>query len=728
MTVQGKVERDYNREARKAVQRADQEDGPAQPTFCVSGSYRKSQDARAAKIDGGWAIEGLVPATQTAVWFGESGIGKTMIELWKALCIAARGPNAPSHWCGQPILKRGIVIIYSGEDTLEEGRERLRDMAEGLMGLRGDELQDTIERVVFINPAYLDDDEFTGFDPVLFEKGRNGKWRPSGNAEGILASIEQINSEATQADEKVVGIIIDSATSVAGFDAMEGEAVSRFFFWATRICNRYGIFALVLGHIAQKAKIDPYAPEHRARYRLRGVVVWVTAPRLVVEVRVPLGLNATKKAWSESMEAIGRGIITKPEQALTVAVVKANGKDACRRKLWLRWSRDHVFTDVTNALNGVARSKEQFDDFQKQAKIEKAAASGQTQAEHIDRNDASEAVLAMCQHLAAGGKPFTITALHQLRKKADWIKEHPVLSSDDDKGGMKPKDGGIDNNDARPGSVKWHVDKLIATGELIKVKGGFALAGAEAEVEQDQADVAEIDRAAAIGAVLAIARHMVEHEREVRLDEKAIQDRALSTKWREEHQALALSVDQGGLSRNRIVRGAPARLSYHWALDELVAMGMLVRAIEGHYVLPSGAKGHVLEPTESTEPVIETDMVVDRAVAADAILAIVERKAAGDAKDATDGAPPSPGYTAAEIERNALSTLWRKTLPILGKAVEDGGIARNRRTKTGEPVNWSTEWFLDELARQERLERTTDGTYRPLQSVPSNNRVERVSA
>lgn len=274
---------------------------------------------------------------------------------------------------------------------------------------------------------------------------------------------------------------------------MEGEAVSRSFFWINRLCAEHDLFWVILGHIAQEAKLDPEKPEFRARYRLRGVVVWVTAPRLVVEVRVPSALRKSGengKGWTECMEAFERGIATKAEDLLTVIVVKANVKDYCRRKIWLGWSDKTILADATDTMAGVARSKVQYDEMRKREKIDMVA--GGHVAPEQDFGDAAQAILAIVRSLhALTGKPVTRTAIEAERKRwakdQEMIEKHAILAA-------KPADGGIAANQADPSSSTKLAEGLVRSSELAEVKGGMipfeAFDGVEATEEAAQESLA----------------------------------------------------------------------------------------------------------------------------------------------------------------------------------------------------------------------------------------------
>lgn len=699
--MENAVDRGMREATSKMPNRAERR-ARAMPNMILGRGYGTKQNELIKSVKRGYAIEGLVPRGASTVWFGESAIGKTMVALWKALSIAAVGPNRPTHWCGQPIRRRGIVIFYSGEDSLMEGRDRLREIASLLIGLKGDELEDTVNRVFFVNPSDLDEDDFSGEDASLFEK-ENGRWYASGNAEGIRASIQRINEEATRPEDRVAGVIQDSATSVSGFDAMEGEAVSRYFFWVNSICRQNDLFWLVLGHIAQEAKVDPHAPEYRARYRLRGVVVWITAPRLVIEVRVPFGAHNSKPGWNECLEAMQRQVATKPEHLLTVTVVKANVKDACKRKIWLRWSDESILRDVTEDMTGVARSKAQYDEMRKREKIDAAAAGHAPPAE--DFSALSEVVLAMINSLYAEknkavSKSAAIALQVKWRKDDEQIKEHPVLA----KAGT---DGGFQSNQGDPRSVTSMFTALEKAGEIVKVTGGYMPAKDVVLVVNDEQELE--DQSALLGAILAIAKSMAANEPSEQITDRSIEARARATSWANNFEVLRTIVPKKGQGGE-------------W-LDKLVQSEHLVREVAGHYTVV-GVKPAIPDveaPVVIETPAPDLEPVFTAVLAAVAALEKINESEDEDAHNA---------IVASNVLKKVMSTDFRKEHPVIDDALEDGRLVRTM-TVSKKVTAGSAEWYLYELTKvgRAKLVRLADGAYAlPSKSAVANDVEERTVA
>lgn len=235
-----------------------------------------------------WAVEGLLPATGAAVLFGTGSTGKTQLLLWLAANIAARGEKKPKKWLGAKVKAVGKVLVLSAEDLREHLFKRIGDIAWWMgeeMGWSDEEVEDVCARIHVIPFLSLDKNEFSGLNPSLFERSVGGHWCPTRSLKGIEDFLDEANAEADARgcpEDRFVGVILDSAVSMAGFELSQSEATTNFLFHLNRMSRRQGMFWAIIGHTPKDAgkKTDDPAVE-----RLRGSAMWSTTPRTVIELR-----------------------------------------------------------------------------------------------------------------------------------------------------------------------------------------------------------------------------------------------------------------------------------------------------------------------------------------------------------------------------------------------------------------------------------------------------------
>lgn len=235
-----------------------------------------------------WAVQGLLPATGGSVLFGTGSTGKTQLLLWLAAHIAARGEKRPTSWLGAELGPTGKLLVLSAEDLREHLFQRIGDIAWRMgeeFGWTDDQVEDVCDRIHVMPFLSMGMTEFTDLNPSLFERLPDREWGPT----KCLNSIEQFLDEANAAadgdgrpEDRFVGVILDSAVSMAGFEMSQSEATTNFLFHINRMSRRQNMFWAIIGHTPKDAgkKLDDSAVE-----RLRGSAMWSTTPRAVIELR-----------------------------------------------------------------------------------------------------------------------------------------------------------------------------------------------------------------------------------------------------------------------------------------------------------------------------------------------------------------------------------------------------------------------------------------------------------
>ena len=321
------------------------------PDRAIAGTYRASR----IRLPGGedYVIDGMLPNTGASVWFGEGSVGKTQLLLWLAAHLAARGPDAPTHWLGREIRRRGQILVVSVEDLAEHLALRIDTILNGMKAERpGLDIEAIRERIHLLAYLSLDDDEFSGSDPSLYRRRADGKWKPSSTLKRIEDFIADWN--AANPEDPIIGVILDSAVSISGFDLANTEATTSFLFRLNRESRRNGVFWAIIGHVVKTTRRDALDPETGAVSRLRGSAMWSTTPRTVVEVRFPM--------HEEDADAL-KSLVPSPghREILYVTVVKANSRGADFGRRVLRRTEER-YDDVTESFLVAAGSGSGPDD------------------------------------------------------------------------------------------------------------------------------------------------------------------------------------------------------------------------------------------------------------------------------------------------------------------------------------------------------------------------------
>ena len=313
-------------------------------TRALNGAYRAGEAAhRAYPMD--YAIEGLMPATGATIWFGAGSTGKTQLLLWLAAHIAATGSRAPQHWLDAAINIRGQILVLTAEDLREHLMQRIGSIAKHMIAESGGdpkEAVDLCERIHVMAFLSMTPAEFSEPNPCLFERAE-GTWRPTKVLEEVEKFLDLWNERMAaegRPEDRFVGVILDSAVSMAGFELTDSGATTNFLFHLNRMSRRQNLFWAVIGHTPKDAakKADDEAIE-----RLRGSAMWSTTPRTVIEVRL-----AGPSEDLETVRAACPGLDDR--DVVIVEVAKANSEGADRRPRALMRRRDGAYEDITRTF------------------------------------------------------------------------------------------------------------------------------------------------------------------------------------------------------------------------------------------------------------------------------------------------------------------------------------------------------------------------------------------
>lgn len=286
-----------------------------------------------------WVIDGLLPRTGASMWFGTGGVGKTQLLMWLAAHLASDAATGPSAWLGAPIHRRGQILVLSSEDYREQLMGRLASI---LRTMVGDAKQaDAICRRIHLLPFLsLGLDEFEDAAPRLFHM-RGSAWEPSATMKEIETFIDRWNGDHEPADH-IIGVILDSAVSMAGFELTNTEATTAFLFRLNRYAREQDVFWAIIGHQPKSTTVNSANPGANAVARLRGSAMWSTTPRTVVEVRTPTGDE-------QDVMRAARPDLARAD-AVVVTVIKANSQGADLKPRLLARVRDGAFEPIAGEL------------------------------------------------------------------------------------------------------------------------------------------------------------------------------------------------------------------------------------------------------------------------------------------------------------------------------------------------------------------------------------------
>jgi RecA-family ATPase len=416
-------------------------------------------------------IDGWLAQRGTAVWYGAGSTGKTQLLLWMAAMIASRPQHRPKPtWLGGQVNGTGHVLILTAEDARPQIVGRLRDIVQNTMHQDAAAAHETCSRLHVMPFLSMTEDEFKHPNASLLRYGNDQVWRPSEVMKEVRHYITAWNERHEDPEDHIVGVVMDSATSMAGFDSMEGDATTNFFFYLGRLCETLGIFFTIIGHVPKAAFVPRKDPEGTAASRLRGVAMWTTAPRMAVEVRLLQLWRERGREIPEQPDLRALYPDVKREDFLVVYAAKANLLDVCREPRYLIRNARGAFEEVNPPVAAPADAAldsepELLETRPKRAKPRAAKAapkrSSRAEPDYAPGTDLVMRVLRITypdlkdgQLVAADRVMATIKALDEEEPLA---ARHLVSSAS---GGGK--------TGARPGSIAWHFQKLEEQGVLTK--------------------------------------------------------------------------------------------------------------------------------------------------------------------------------------------------------------------------------------------------------------------
>lgn len=430
-------------------------------------------------------IEGWLARQGTAVWFGAGSTGKTQLLLWMAAMIASRPENRAPTWLGGKINGTGHVLILTAEDARTQIVGRLRDIAQNTMHQSDELARDTCSRLHVMPFISMTEDEFKHPNASLLRFAEDRVWRASEVMKEVRHYITAWNARHDDPEDRIVGVVMDSATSMAGFDSMEGDATTNFFFYLGRLCETLGIFFTIIGHVPKAAFVPQKDPWGTAAARLRGVAMWTTAPRMAVEVRVLQEWG--KKSGIEQSDLREKYPDLKRQDFLAIYAAKANLLDVCREPRFVIRNAMGAFEEVevpapapansaqtgsdpqvrdTKPLPGKARAKPKKGSVKASGKGDRPKDEDGKPAAYYARGTdlVIRAMHVAYPNIAEGQLIFATRIVKTIKAMEDQetlAVRHLVTGASG--GGVK---------EARPGSIAWHFKELADRGILVKGNGG----------------------------------------------------------------------------------------------------------------------------------------------------------------------------------------------------------------------------------------------------------------
>lgn len=314
-----------------------------------SGHWLASRQFDVATPKVPFRIEGWLAERGTSVWFGAGSTGKTQLLLWMAASIASHPEHRQSTWLGGQINGTGHVLVLTAEDAGPQIIGRLREIVLHTMQQPREVAIQTLSRIHVMPFMSMTEAEFAHPNASLMQRTEDKVWRPSEVMKEVRHYIETWN-EQHPLEDQIVGVILDSATSMAGFDGMDADATTNYFFYLGRLCEALGIFFTIIGHVPKASFVPQRDPWGTSASRLRGVAIWTTAPRMAVEVRLiqewrERGSTILEnKPLRDALKSVDR------KDILVVYAAKANLVGVCREPKYLIRSKEGAFEEAPSPI------------------------------------------------------------------------------------------------------------------------------------------------------------------------------------------------------------------------------------------------------------------------------------------------------------------------------------------------------------------------------------------
>jgi hypothetical protein len=420
-------------------------------------------------------IDGWLAERGTSVWFGAGSTGKTQLLLWMAASIASRPQHRQPTWLGGQVNGTGHVLVLTAEDAGPQIIGRLREIVLHTMQQPREVAIETLSRVHVMPFMSMTETEFAHPNASLMQRTEDKVWRPSEVMKEVRHYIETWNGRHPAAEDQIVGVILDSATSMAGFDGMDADATTNYFFYLGRLCEALGIFFTIIGHVPKAAFVPQRDPWGTAAARLRGVAIWTTAPRMAVEVRLIQEWRERGSTVYENrpLRDALKGVDRK--DILVVYAAKANLVGVCKEPKYLVRSTDGAFEEATcpsTSATGDAEASKTLScaapPAARQVKPRTVRAKpGRPERKDEEYYPGTEVVLNAIRSIYPGLTPGERVAVDRVSKfiATQPDDSHPArhLVTTANGGGKEPD---------RAGSANWHFRRLEAAGILQK-RGRF---------------------------------------------------------------------------------------------------------------------------------------------------------------------------------------------------------------------------------------------------------------
>ena len=419
--------------------------------------------------------------------------------------VACRPEDRPEQiWLGGRIHGTGHVLVLTAEDTREQIMGRLKDVVTYSMGQDDAARLRTCARLHVMPFLSMSEDEFRLSNPSLLEIDKERVWGPSQVMLEIRRYISEWNRLHPADEDRIIGVVMDSATSMSGFDSLDAQATTNFFFYLGRLCERLRVFWAVIGHTPKTLTIPRRSIRETAVSRLRGVAMWTTAPRLTVEVRLAQEWHERGRVHVEAPTLRAwLGDRVERRNLLVVYVAKANLKGAWKDERYLARLPRGAFVDVTDQpddvlLSGlldceagapcVAPSHAPMVDIggawsgERGKRTADLRPTGRPRREASDFASGTQFIVELVGEVHAGCQPGTRVSANRLYGLANARRstESRAVLVTSAHGGAKVE--------ARVGSINWHLDQLIGLGKLSKRGRHYLIADTRSDGEGSPAD------------------------------------------------------------------------------------------------------------------------------------------------------------------------------------------------------------------------------------------------
>lgn len=429
-----------------------------------AGHWLASNDLADATSRVPFRIDGWLASAGPSVWFGAGSTGKTQLLLWMAAIIASR--QRPAMWLGREVHGTGHVLILTAEDSRQQIVGRLRDIVRHTLGQDDALAHETCTRLHVMPFLSMTEDEFRHPNASLMQQGADRMWEPTPVLLEIRRYIEDWNNRHDAVEDRIVGVVMDSATSMAGFDTIDGHATTNFFFYVGRLCETLGIFWTVIGHQPKSATIGK-DPRLNASARLRGAAMWTTAPRMTVEVRLIQEWQKLREASHIRNDYPDR----RREDFVVVYVAKANLPGVHTEERYLLRESEGAFIDVTRPVSTILRKD---DDLNVSVTNKRSGVSNDIATEEKPPREwvgGTDLVLDAIRALFPNAMPGTVVAASAILKHC-----RTELSNRPESALVTTANGG-GKTTAREGAVNWHMERLVERNILAKHGSRFHFVG-----------------------------------------------------------------------------------------------------------------------------------------------------------------------------------------------------------------------------------------------------------